>query len=243
VYHPCLHPLVRPAFTPYPPFQWYLQSNEIFSMKCWNPAFKAQGSRIFIVVAEVGAVKIYVAAAVDVLKKEEIKLSLPPKLVEKLVWVPVICFCRISFPNKHFDALLCRSHPPNRPTLQITLILYTQKLLWVLYKWLLCARLCDSFTFYFQCWVSSCGGGLSKVRLHHEVLLLLLSSPIIMFLAASQTFIPFCPIGRVCRSTWWSSCKFEIHVGRSTWKKLGFCSCGDIFVSVIFIFFNFVMLL
>jgi hypothetical protein len=31
-------------------------------MKCWNSAFNAQGSRVFIVVVHVGAVKIYVAA-------------------------------------------------------------------------------------------------------------------------------------------------------------------------------------
>jgi hypothetical protein len=30
--------------------------------------------------------------------KEGMKLSLPPKLVGKLVWVPVISFCKISFP-------------------------------------------------------------------------------------------------------------------------------------------------
>jgi hypothetical protein len=29
------------------------------------------------------------------------KLSLPPKLMEKLVWVPVISFCKISFLVKH----------------------------------------------------------------------------------------------------------------------------------------------
>jgi hypothetical protein len=34
-------------------------------------------------------------------RKEGMKLSLPPKLVEKLVWVPVISFCKISFPVKH----------------------------------------------------------------------------------------------------------------------------------------------
>jgi hypothetical protein len=33
--------------------------------------------------------------------KEGMKLSLPPKLVEKLVWVPVISFCKISFPASH----------------------------------------------------------------------------------------------------------------------------------------------
>jgi len=34
-------------------------------------------------------------------RKEGMKLSLPPKLVEKLVWVPVILFCKISFPVTH----------------------------------------------------------------------------------------------------------------------------------------------
>jgi hypothetical protein len=53
------------------------------------------------------------------------KLSLPPKLAEKLVWVPVISFCKISFPVYAFDALLCRNWPsslPNSLTLQITLV-------------------------------------------------------------------------------------------------------------------------
>jgi hypothetical protein len=53
------------------------------------------------------------------------KLSLPPKLVEKLVWVPVISFCKIFLPSYKFDALLCRNWPflpLNSLTLQITLI-------------------------------------------------------------------------------------------------------------------------
>ncbi len=49
--------------------------------------------------------KIYVAVVEALGKKERgdetMKLSLPPKLVEKLVWVPVISFCRISFPVTH----------------------------------------------------------------------------------------------------------------------------------------------
>jgi hypothetical protein len=66
-----------------------MQSKEILLyiiMKCWTPAFNAQGSKVIIVVVEVGIVKIYVAT-VEALKKEGMKLSLPPKLVEKLVWV------------------------------------------------------------------------------------------------------------------------------------------------------------
>jgi hypothetical protein len=39
-------------------------------MKCWNSAFNAQGSRVTIVVVQVGAVKISVAA-VQALKKKE----------------------------------------------------------------------------------------------------------------------------------------------------------------------------
>jgi hypothetical protein len=39
-------------------------------MKYWNSAFNAKGSRVIIVVVQVGAVKIYVAA-VDALKKNE----------------------------------------------------------------------------------------------------------------------------------------------------------------------------
>ncbi len=52
------------------------------------------------------------------------KLSLPPKLVEKLVWVAVIWFCKIFIPSWVFDAPLCWNWlftPPNGLTLCITL--------------------------------------------------------------------------------------------------------------------------
>jgi hypothetical protein len=39
-------------------------------MKCWNSAFDTQGSRLIIVVVQLGAVKIYVAA-VDGLRRKE----------------------------------------------------------------------------------------------------------------------------------------------------------------------------
>jgi hypothetical protein len=39
-------------------------------MKCWNSAFNAQGSRLIILVLQVGAVKIYVGA-VEALRKKE----------------------------------------------------------------------------------------------------------------------------------------------------------------------------
>jgi len=62
------------SFTPCPLFQWYSQSKKILlnlSMKCWNSAFNAQGSWLIIVVVQVGAVKIYLAAAVEALRKKE----------------------------------------------------------------------------------------------------------------------------------------------------------------------------
>jgi predicted oxidoreductase (fatty acid repression mutant protein) len=39
-------------------------------MKCWNSAFNSQGSRVIIVVLQIGGVKIYVAA-VEALSKVE----------------------------------------------------------------------------------------------------------------------------------------------------------------------------
>jgi hypothetical protein len=41
--------------------------------------------------------------------KDRMKLSLPPKLLEKLVWVPVIVFCKIFILSYTFDALLCQN--------------------------------------------------------------------------------------------------------------------------------------
>jgi hypothetical protein len=39
-------------------------------MKCWYSAFNAQGSRVIIVVVQLGAVKIYVATVGALWKKE-----------------------------------------------------------------------------------------------------------------------------------------------------------------------------
>jgi len=115
-------------FTPYPFFQWYLQSKEILlnlSMKCLP--FNAQGSRVIIVVVQVAAVKIYVAAME---MQDMMKLSLPPKLMEILICTPIILFCKIFIPNYIFDALLWWNWPfslPSRVTLQITLLLSAKK--------------------------------------------------------------------------------------------------------------------
>ncbi len=42
-------------------------------------------------------------------RKDRMKLSLPENLVEKLVWVPIISFCKIFnfIPSYVFDALSC----------------------------------------------------------------------------------------------------------------------------------------
>jgi hypothetical protein len=39
-------------------------------MKCWNSVFNAQGSKVIILVLQVGAVKIYVTAVKALRKKE-----------------------------------------------------------------------------------------------------------------------------------------------------------------------------
>jgi hypothetical protein len=83
-------------------------------MKCWNSTFNAQGSRAILVVLQVGAVKIYVTTLKALRKNEKRGSSLPPELVEKLVWVPTISFCKISFPVTHlmaYNAKTGRSRP------------------------------------------------------------------------------------------------------------------------------------
>ncbi len=58
-------------------------------------------------------------------RKHRMKLTLPPKLVEKLVWVPVISFCKIFIPSDSFHGLLCRNwpfSPRHRLTLLITIM-------------------------------------------------------------------------------------------------------------------------
>jgi hypothetical protein len=87
----------------------------------------AQGSIVIIVVVQVGTVKIYVAA-VQALRQKETKdeTQFTTKIDgKKLVWVPVISFCKIFILTYAFDALLCRNwpfSPSDRLTLRITLL-------------------------------------------------------------------------------------------------------------------------
>jgi hypothetical protein len=58
-------------------------------------------------------------------RKDRMKLHLSPKLMDKLVWVPVISFSRIFIPSSVFDGLLSRNRlfsPPNCETLQRSLL-------------------------------------------------------------------------------------------------------------------------
>jgi len=54
-------------------------------------------------------VKIFVAAAAsggaqeDKERQDETQFTVPPKLVEKLVWVPVISLCTLFIPSYTFD--------------------------------------------------------------------------------------------------------------------------------------------
>jgi len=71
-------------------------------MKCSGnlTTFTSQGSRVIIVVVQVAAVKIYVAAVEALGKKEredETHSVYRQYWWKKLVWVPVISFCKISF--------------------------------------------------------------------------------------------------------------------------------------------------
>jgi hypothetical protein len=61
------------------------------------------------VVVQVRGVKIYVALveAAQEKRKDRMKLNLSPKLVEKLVWVLIILFCKLFIPSYMFDAVLC----------------------------------------------------------------------------------------------------------------------------------------
>jgi hypothetical protein len=62
------------------------------------------------------------------------KLNLPPKLVEKLVWVSVISFFKISFPVTRWVVSYAEtglSRLPNRLTLQITLLSFNLNKTWV----------------------------------------------------------------------------------------------------------------
>ncbi len=82
---PSLSPPILFDVTSYPLFEWYQQSKEILlnlGMKCWNWAFNAEGWRVIIIVVQVGAVKIYVAA-VKALKERRDETQFTTKISGK----------------------------------------------------------------------------------------------------------------------------------------------------------------
>jgi hypothetical protein len=100
------------SFTPYPLFQWYPQSEEILlnlNMKCWNSAFNARGfeSNYSDCTGRSSENICSISGGAQEKGKSGMKLSLLPILVAKLVWVPVILFCKISFPVTHLMPYWC----------------------------------------------------------------------------------------------------------------------------------------
>jgi hypothetical protein len=81
------------SFIPYRLLQWCPQSKEILLNLT---SVESNYSRCTGRTSE----NICIAAA-EALRKKVMKLSLSPKLVEKLVWVPIILFCKFSFSVTH----------------------------------------------------------------------------------------------------------------------------------------------
>jgi hypothetical protein len=143
--HPLFHPYLLCFGPPIPLFQWwYPQSKEILlnlGMKCWNSAFNAQCWRVIIVVVQVGAVKIYVAAVQVLRKKGNIGWNsfYHQNWWEKLVWVPVISLCQ----NFHFQLhVWC----------PIMLKQFYHQNWWKKLVWVPVISLCKNFHFQLHVW-------------------------------------------------------------------------------------------
>jgi hypothetical protein len=95
-------------------------------MQCWNSTFNAQGLRINIVIVQVGAAKIYVAAVKALMKKDRgDETQFTTKIGGKNEFgFPLFSFVEFIL-SYTFDALLCRNWPfssPNHLTLPISLL-------------------------------------------------------------------------------------------------------------------------
>ncbi len=99
--------------------QWYPQSNEILlnlNMKCSNSAFNTQGSRPPSYNSCTGRRSVVYNVHVawqqqwrrSGKRKDRMKLSLSPNLVEKLVWVPVVIVVPFEVRHKLNYFLICR---------------------------------------------------------------------------------------------------------------------------------------
>jgi hypothetical protein len=102
-------------------------------MKCWNSAFNAQGSRVIIVVVQVGPVKIYVAAVEALRKRGKTGWTsiYHQNWWKKLVWIPVIFpFVKFSFPVMGLMSYYAKTGR-SRPLLLAWLY---RQLMWLLVK-------------------------------------------------------------------------------------------------------------
>jgi hypothetical protein len=83
-------------------------------MKSWNSAFNAEGPKVIIVVVQVGALKLYVAAVQALRKKEtQDETQFTTKTGRKTSLGPsyFLSLKKQFIPNYAFDALLCRNWP------------------------------------------------------------------------------------------------------------------------------------
>jgi len=115
------------------------------------------------------------------------KLSSPPKLVEKLVWVLVISFCKFFIGSYTFDGLLGQNwpfSPPNHLSLGITLMYWPCSNIWSgpiqhAFLVLLVHQMSSFFLFVgskfciqtglislvpWKVWVNPLGWGIAKIR-------------------------------------------------------------------------------
>jgi len=137
------------CFYPLSLFQWYPQSKKFLlniSIKCWNSAFNAQGSRVIIVVVYVGAVNIYVTV-VEALRKKERgdENQFPTKIGVKTSLGPNYFISQNFISSYTFDALLSQNwlfSLPNHLTLQVTLMCAFTFWLDIYFEslWMLCIK-------------------------------------------------------------------------------------------------------
>jgi hypothetical protein len=113
-------------------FTWLTLISFNLTMKCWNSVFNAQGLRVPNYSSCTARFSENICSSSEwrrsEKRKDRMKLSLPTKFVEKLVWVPVISFCKISIPKlciwwcPSMPKLGEKFSPSNRLTLLLTLM-------------------------------------------------------------------------------------------------------------------------
>jgi hypothetical protein len=106
----CFTPYLLCFCPPIPPFQWYLKSKKFLlnlGMKCWNSACKAHGSRVIIVVVQVGAVKIW-----KTLKRPKEMNAVSTKVFAPFIFSQA-CFALVTSYNTACFALVTSHNMPS----------------------------------------------------------------------------------------------------------------------------------